>query len=102
MQCRHDASLAPVHTTAFDDAEIGTAIAQIERQLPKMAGADLNDMPLDQQGRALLQTDIRTAFLRGVRIVMIEAAGITLLSALAGLAVQSGAAKTSPASRRSA
>ena len=60
--------------------------SQIEKQLAKMAGADLSAVPLDEQHNTLIETDIRTAFLHGFKVVMLEAAGITLLSALAGFA----------------
>lgn len=61
--------------------------AQIDKQLPKMAGVDLGAVSLNQRQKALIQTDIRLAFLRGFKIVMLEAAAITLLSAIAGLRV---------------
>lgn len=61
--------------------------AQIEKQLPKMAGADLGAVSLDARQKALIQTDIRSAFLRGFKVVMLGAAAITLLSAVAGLRV---------------
>jgi EmrB/QacA subfamily drug resistance transporter len=61
--------------------------AQIDKQLPKMAGADLSTVSLDERQKALIQADIRAAFLRGFKVVMLEAATITLLSAIAGLRV---------------
>jgi EmrB/QacA subfamily drug resistance transporter len=72
-------------------AESGIAAeprARIETELPKMAGADLRSTGLDQQQQTRVERDIRRAFLRGFRIVILEAAGITVLSALAGLGVR--------------
>jgi EmrB/QacA subfamily drug resistance transporter len=63
--------------------------ARIEKELPKMAGADLRNVGLDQQRQVSIEDDVRTSFLRGFKIVMLEAAGITVLSALAGLGVSS-------------
>ncbi len=65
------------------------AHARIEKELPKMAGADLRSVGLDRQRQNQLEQDIRTAFVRGFRIVILEAAGVTILSALAGLGVKS-------------
>lgn len=62
--------------------------AQIERELSKMAGADLSKLRLGQQKQAVIQNDIHESFVRGFRVVMLEAAGITLLSALAGLGIK--------------
>ena len=70
------------------------ARAQIDKELPKMAGADLSNVSLDQQQKALIQADIGTAFLRGFKVVMLEAAAITLLSAFAGLGVESRPQRT--------
>lgn len=64
------------------------ARARIEKELPKMAGADLRSVGLDQQQQVRVEQDIRIAFLRGFKIVILEAAGITVLSALAGFAVK--------------
>ena len=61
--------------------------AQINNELPKMVAADLTKVSLDQQQRTVIQRDIQAAFLRGFKVVMLEAAGITLLSSLAGLGV---------------
>jgi EmrB/QacA subfamily drug resistance transporter len=70
--------------------------AQIEKELPKMAGADLSRVSLDQQHKAAMQGDISTAFLRGFKVVMLEAAAVTLLSAVAGFGVKSSAVKSVP------
>lgn len=67
----------------------GETRARIEKELPKMAGADLHIVGLDQPQETRLEQDIRTAFLHGFRIVILEAAGITVLSALAGFGVRS-------------
>jgi len=63
------------------------ARAQIENELPKMAGADLSRISIDQRQKSSVQADIGAAFLHGFKVVMLEAAAVTLLSALAGLGV---------------
>ena len=63
--------------------------SQIDKELPKMAGADLSKVPFDAQQKTIVQADIHAAFLRGFKVVMLEAAAITLLSAFAGLGVGS-------------
>jgi hypothetical protein len=65
------------------------ARAQVNQELPKMAGADFSKVALDEQQKAIVQTDIDEAFLRGFKVVMLEAAAVTLLSAFAGLGVGS-------------
>ena len=73
--------------------------AQIQRELPKMAGADLSRVSLDQERKAAIQQDIRTAFLRGFKVVMLEAATVTLLSAGAGFGVISTVKSAPPIKR---
>ena len=70
------------------------ARAQIEKELPKMAGADLSKVHLDQRRKSGVESDIHEAFARGFRVVMLEAAAITLLSALAGLGIKSSGSRT--------
>ena len=65
------------------------ARAQIAKELPKMAGADLSKVSLDQQQRTVIRGDIAAAFLRGFKVVMLEAAAVTLLAGLAGVGVKS-------------
>jgi len=70
------------------------ARTQVETELSKMAGADLSQVSLDQRQKAALQLDIRAAFLRGFKVVMLDAAAVTLLSAVAGLGVTAGSVKS--------
>jgi EmrB/QacA subfamily drug resistance transporter len=72
---------------------------QIANELPKMAGADLSKISLDQQQKTAIQTEVRAAFLHGFKIVMLEAAAVTLLSAFAGLGVSPREVRSSPPSR---
>jgi EmrB/QacA subfamily drug resistance transporter len=65
------------------------ARSRIDKELPKMAGADLSTVPLEQQQKAMAQSGIHAAFVRGFKVVMLGAAAITLLSAFAGLGVGS-------------
>ena len=71
------------------------AKSQIQKELPKMAGADLSNVPLDQAQKTRMEMEIRQAFVRGFRVVMLEAAAITFLSALAGLGVRSNEVRQS-------
>lgn len=76
------------------ESRIAPAVrAEVENELSKMAGADLSKISLDQQQKSAIQADVRTAFLRGFKVVMLEAAAVTLLSALAGLGVKSSEVK---------
>ena len=71
------------------------ARAQIKNELPKMAGADLSRISIDQRQKSAVKADIGTAFLHGFKVVMLEAAAVTLLSALAGLGVSAGDLRSS-------
>ena len=71
----------------------GDVRAQVEKELPKMAGANLSKLQLDKARKEVLQTDIHEAFVRGFRVVMLEAAAITFLSAVAGLGVKSSGSR---------
>lgn len=63
--------------------------AQIERELPKMAGANLDAVAADASTRQQIESRIHEAFVHGFKAVMLEAAGITFLSALAGFGIRS-------------
>ena len=65
----------------------GQVRAEIAEELPKMAGANLSKLSVGEEARARIQADIHAAFLRGFKVVMLEAAAVTLLSAVAGYAV---------------
>jgi EmrB/QacA subfamily drug resistance transporter len=65
------------------------ARAGIDRQLPRMAGADLREAePLAAPDRAAARGAIDAAFAAAFRRVMIAAAGLALLAAAAGAALR--------------
>lgn len=69
--------------------------AQIQKELPKMAGADLTRISLGPQEKAAMHASINAAFLSGFKVVVLEAAAVTLLAALAGMGINSGELKSS-------
>ena len=64
------------------------AKAQIEEQLPKMAGAELNAVPLEPQQRAESQRAIDEAFVSGFREVVYGSAILALAAAGFGAAIR--------------
>ena len=89
-------SIAPKLAETGVSAEVR---AQIEQELPKMAGADLSKVSLSAPQKNEIEADIHAAFLRGFKVVMLEAAAITLLSAVAGLGVESPSPRKSQPAR---
>ncbi len=63
------------------------ARAQIDKELPKMAGAQLDSVPLDPLRRSVVGGEIHEAFLSGFRLVVIEAAVLALVAAGFGAGV---------------
>ena len=63
------------------------AKAQIDRELPKMAGAQLDSVALDPPRRSAVNAEIHEAFLSGYRLVTIEAAVLALIAAGFGAGV---------------
>jgi EmrB/QacA subfamily drug resistance transporter len=61
---------------------------QIDRELPKMAGADLKSVPLDARQRAVVQQSIDEAFVSGYRVVVIGSAILALAAAGFGAAIR--------------
>jgi EmrB/QacA subfamily drug resistance transporter len=57
------------------------AKAQIQKELPKMAGAQLDSVALDPPQRSVVNAEIHEAFLSGYRLVTIEAAVLALIAA---------------------
>ena len=57
------------------------ARAQIDKELPKMAGAQLDGVALGAPQRSALNAEIHEAFLSGYRLVTIEAAVLALVAA---------------------
>ena len=64
-----------------------TARAQIDKELPKMAGAQLDSVSLDPSQRSVINAEIHEAFLSGYRVVTIEAAVLALIAAGFGAGV---------------
>jgi hypothetical protein len=63
-----------------------SARAAIDRELPKMAGADVDTIPLlDPTQRAAARNAIATAFVSAFRLVFTVAAALALVAASAGL-----------------
>jgi hypothetical protein len=66
------------------------AKAQIEAQLPKMAGAELKSISLGDQQRTEAQSAIDEAFVSGFRMVILGSAILALAAAGFGAAIQNG------------
>jgi MFS family permease len=64
--------------------------AQVDAQLPKMAGAELKAIPLDDQQRAGAQRAIDEAFVSGFRMVILGSAILALAGAGFGAAIRNG------------
>ena len=67
--------------------------AQIDKELPKMAGVDLKSVALDDRGRAIVQKSIDEAFVSGFRLVVFGAAILALAAAAFGAAIRAGKTK---------
>ena len=63
------------------------AKARIETEMSKMAGAQLDSVPLDPRRRSLVERAVRESFLSGFHLVAIEAAVIALVAAGFGAAI---------------
>jgi hypothetical protein len=63
--------------------------AQIDRELPKMAGADLKSIAVDSRERAIVKTSIDEAFVSGFRLVVLAAAMLALTAAAFGWGIRS-------------
>jgi EmrB/QacA subfamily drug resistance transporter len=62
--------------------------AQIDKEVPKMAGADLKSVPVDNRERAVVQKSIDDAFVSGFQLVMFGAAILALAAAAFGAAIR--------------
>ncbi len=81
------------------DAEIGVRLdrlalppavrAEIGKELPKMAGADLKNVTIEAGQRAAVQQSIYEAFVSGFRLVVIGAAILALAAAVSGAGIRS-------------
>ena len=63
--------------------------AQIDKELPKMAGAELKSLAVDSQKRAVVKKSIDEAFVSGFRLVMLGAAILALAAAAFGWGIRS-------------
>jgi EmrB/QacA subfamily drug resistance transporter len=63
--------------------------AQIDKELPKMAGADLSSVAVDDRQRATVQRSIDEAFVSGFRLVMLGASILALAAAGFGAGIRS-------------
>jgi hypothetical protein len=61
--------------------------AQIAKELPKMAGAQLSSVSLDAGQRVGVQQSVNEAFVGGFRVVVIEAAALALLAGAFGAGI---------------
>jgi hypothetical protein len=60
---------------------------QIEKELPKMAGAQLDSVSLEPSHRSAVEGAIGESFLSGFRLVVLEAAVLALLAAGCGAGI---------------
>jgi EmrB/QacA subfamily drug resistance transporter len=74
--------------------------AQIEAQLPKMAGAELKAIPLDDQQLAGAQRAIDEAFVSGFRMVILGSAILALVGAGFGAAIRDRKSATTGSPQR--
>jgi hypothetical protein len=59
----------------------------VERELPKMAGADLDAAPIERDEREAARQAIDLSFVSAFRVVMLAAATLALLAAVSGAAI---------------
>src|SRR5256885_7546285 len=69
--------------------------AEVDKELEKMAGADLSRLSIDESRRRAIESEIHKSFVHGFKVVVLQAAAITLLSAFAGLGVKSSEVRSS-------
>ena len=76
-------------TRHLDRLALGPEVrAQIDKELPKMAGADLKNIGLESQQRAAVQRSVNDAFVSGFRVVVIGASLLALAAAAFGAGMQ--------------
>jgi MFS family permease len=78
------------------------ARAQVEKELPKMAGAELTHAALEPQQRAAVQGSIDASFVSAFRVVVLGSAILALTAAACGAAIRNrkGAGKSSATAAR--
>ncbi|MGH7652267.1 MAG: MFS transporter, partial [Gemmatimonadaceae bacterium] len=69
------------------------ARSQIESEMSKMAGAQIDSIPLDQSRRSLIQGAVNESFVSGFRLVVTEAAVLALIAAGFGAGISVSAEK---------
>ena len=69
---------------AIDRVVAPSARTIVDRELTRMAAADVSLLPLDNSQRSSVRTAIDRAFVHAFRLAMIEAAGLALLAGLMG------------------
>ena len=75
---RFDAKIQP----ELQQSWISPAVrGEIEKEIPKMAGAQLDSIPLDPPRRAALEGAVHDSFLSGFRLVTIQASVLALVAA---------------------
>jgi EmrB/QacA subfamily drug resistance transporter len=62
--------------------------ARIEKETSKLAGAQLDSVPLDQRRRSALQGAVSESFLSGFRLVTLEAAVLAMVAAAFGAGIK--------------
>jgi hypothetical protein len=81
---RFDEKMRPALAQSWISPEIK---AGIEKELPKMAGAQLDSIPLEPEHRSTLQAAVSESFLSGFRVVAREAALLALIAAAFGAGI---------------
>lgn len=79
---------AQVKSRADRMALAASARVAIERELPKMAAAELQDIPLDSPERDAVRHVIEEAFVSAFRLVMLAAAALAVTAGAAGAAIR--------------
>jgi EmrB/QacA subfamily drug resistance transporter len=82
---RFDAEVKP----RLDHLQLAPVVrAQIDKELPKMAGVDLKSVAVDDRGRASVQKAIDDAFVSGFQLVVSGAAILALAAAAFGWGIR--------------
>jgi hypothetical protein len=83
---RFDAEITP----RLDRLALPPAVrAEVGKELPKMAGADLKNMAMDPAQRTTVQRSIDEAFVSGFRLVALGAALLALAAGAFGAGIRS-------------
>lgn len=75
---RFDEKMRPTLAQSWISPEVK---ARLDEELPKMAGAQLDSIPLESQHRSVLQGAVSESFLSGFRLVAMESAILALVAA---------------------